>query len=442
MCGIIACINAGGYALRSGDFIANAILAGAVRGQDSTGILQTDRKGKVYTHKMAMSGSMFAEDKITLSFVKDTPKSRITVLHHRAATVGVITDENAHPFLCEMSDQQVKHGKHGTLAGVHNGSLTNWKSKPGAKDFNVDSNWALAHIAKNGIDAFKDITGPYCFMWTSTDTPHKLFVARNSGRPMHVVFTKDKKEAYFASEAGMLAWLCERNNIAIEDTISIVGTDTLYTFDTSGGTITVSAEKLPVVTAPVVYHPVRTPADNNHAPWTVDQINDAGRAFLDKIKLAAAGKLVASTAEVVTDVASSADDDEDDYVTADAVPEKWYSDRHATDAEKANAKKLGMFRELQWFQGVTYDDETGEVLGDIEVWEKGKGKVKYAGIIRGCSRARANSEYIKAGKNGVTDGSWVVIVGAREERQLGKVLIAAELTREGRAGLDKMYATN
>lgn len=442
MCGIVACINSGDSAVNSDDFIANAILTGAVRGQDSTGIFQADRNGKIYSHKMATSGCMFAEDKTTISFVRDTRLSRITVVHHRAATVGSITDANAHPFLCPMSAEQVKNGKQGTLVGVHNGSLVSWKDKPDAKNFTVDSNWALAHIAKHGIDAFKDIIGPYCFMWTTTDAPDKLYVARNSGRPMHVAFTKDKKQAYFASEAGMLAWLCERNNISIEDSIMVVGTDTLYTFDTSGSTINVSAQKLPAAVAPVVYKPVQVPAVAEAAPWKHDLLNGAGRRFIEKIKLAVAGKLQATppAAEVSSSVADS--DGADDYVVANTVPEKWYSDANATNNEKDYAKKLEMFRELQWFQGVTYDEQTGEVLGDIEVWEKDKGKVKYAGIIRGCSRARASAEYIKAGKNGMTDGNWVVIVGAREEKSLGKVLIAAELTREGRAGLDRMFAAN
>ena len=106
------------------------------------------------------------------------------------------------------------------------------------------------------------------------------------------------------------------------------------------------------------------------------------------------------------------------------------------------AKKWGMFRELQWFQGIAYDDQTGEVLGDVEIWDKVNGKVKYTGVIRGCSQARANSEYIREGLNGSTDGNWVVVIGAREERQLGKVLVVAELNQAGRAGLERISGTH
>ena len=76
------------------------------------------------------------------------------------------------------------------------------------------------------------------------------------------------------------------------------------------------------------------------------------------------------------------------------------------------------------------------------MWDKVNGKVKYAGVIRGCSQARANAEYIQSDLGKATNGNWVVVVGAREEKQLGKVLVVAELNQAGRAGLERMYATH
>lgn len=448
MCGIIAAINATSFSTNSGDFISNGILTGAVRGQDSTGMIQVDNKGKIYTHKQATSGSEFLTDNITQAFVKDVERSCINIVHHRAATVGKINNDNAHPFICDMKELNAANKNH-ILIGVHNGSLVNWKTKPGAKDYDVDSNWALAHIAERGVDAFKDIEGPYCFMWVTSKEPKKLFVTRNSGRPMHAVFSKSRKEVFFASEAGMLAWLCERNRIVTEDHIMVLGTDKLYSFDTSGDTITITATDLPK--APVV-----VPISNSlaHAPLrTGVNLNEDGRKFIDKIKAAAKydPKAPVLNAEVIDATIKDITDDSgeepwtvssDGEFVADRVPTDWFSDRNATHAEKNKAKELDLFRELQWFQGVAYDDQTGEVLGDIEVWDKVNGKVKYAGVIRGCSQARANAEYIQTNLNNATNGNWVVVVGAREEKQLGKVLVVAELNQAGRAGLERMYAAS
>lgn len=455
MCGIIAAINSSAYSKENGDFLSNGLIAGAVRGQDSTGIVQVCKKGKIYTHKLAVSGGEFLADKTTLAFIKDANVSPINIVHHRAATVGVINDDNAHPFICDTGKENGNTKKQHILVGVHNGSLVNWKNKPDAKDFTVDSHWALSHIAKHGLAAFKDIDGPYCFMWTTTENPDKLFVVRNSGRPMHAVFTKDRTEVYFASEAGMLAWLCERNRIVTEDHIMVLGTDKLYEFDTSGAKVTVTATDLPARPV-VVAHPQNTYTNYGRRTPQHTVLNDEGKKFIDKVK--AAANYDPATAHAVPDLtkplidtdkvaAAIADDipwdsSNDGEFVADTVPTDWFSDRNATAAEKEEAKKWGMFRELQWFQGIAYDDQTGEVLGDVEIWDKVNGKVKYTGVIRGCSQARANSEYIREGLNGSTDGNWVVVIGAREEKQLGKVLVVAELNQAGRAGLERISGTH
>lgn len=449
MCGIIATINAGHWSRDSRDFLANGVLVGAVRGQDSTGIVQVDKKGSIYTHKLALSGSAFLANKTTAAFLNDSPRCPINIVHHRAATMGKVSDENAHPFVCTMSKVDPVSKRHYVLVGVHNGSLINWKTKPDAAAYDVDSEWALAHIAVHGLNAFKDIEGPYCFMWVTSEEPNKLIVARNSGRPMHAIFTKDRKEVYFASEAGMLAWLCERNRIVTEDQIMVLGTDKAYTFDTSGDTVKITVEDLPkkIVAAVTTVHDDKW----NYAGQAKDkQLNAAGQAFINKVKAAAkpavpaaiidAAVIDKTIADITADTPWSTDDD-GEYV-ADKVPASWYSDRNATTNEKQKAQAWDMFRELQWFQGVTYDNETGEVLGDIEVWDSKLGKVKYSGIIRGCSEARANSEYIQDNLRGGTNGNWVVVIGAREERQLGKVLVVAELTQAGKAGLEKLYASN
>lgn len=464
MCGIIGAINAAYNSIRSSDFIKDAILAGAVRGQDSTGIIQVDKKDSIYTHKLALSGTAFLRDKVTAAFVADTDRSPITVVHHRAATVGAVNKDNAHPFICEMGTKR-PDGKPHVLVGVHNGSLINWKTKPGAKDYEVDSEWALSRIAAVGLEAFKEIEGPYCFMWVSSDNVAKLNVVRNGGRPMHAVFTKDRKEVFFASEAGMLAWLCERNNVSVEENILVIGTDKVYTFDTSGAVVTVTATDVPKKPAVV---PVTQPSRPHGSTSTADSnpvLNADGQAFINKLKLAAKGQLhvapaprpnmptqqeiAAAIDKTIADITDDGDstpwnNDDEGFFVPDQVPTDWFSGRNATNSEQELAKKWGMFQELQWFAGVTYDDQTGEVLGDVDVWSRDEGKVKYAAVIRGCSQARANAEYIDndLGKQSSVSGNWVVVIGAREEKQLGKVLVVAELNQAGRAGLEKMAAKN
>lgn len=254
MCGIAGVLNVG-YSANTNRFIESALITGMVRGMDSTGIMQSGKDGKIYFHKDPVEGLYFLSDKVTRQFVEDVPKANITVIHHRAATQGKINKANSHPFVVHKPNKE-------PLVGVHNGSLTaGWKYKEGADKFDVDSNWALSHIAKKGVDAFKDIYGPYCFVWAEGDKAGKLFMCRNRDRPMHILFSKDRKTLLFASEMGMLTWLAERSSIECEADVLYLTPERIYEFDTTGTQITYTSAALPraTYTAPPATTTTTTP---------------------------------------------------------------------------------------------------------------------------------------------------------------------------------------
>lgn len=448
-----------------------------LRGMDSTGIMQVDRGGKIFYVKEAVEGMYFLGHKIARKFVEDTNKSAFTITHTRAATQGKVNDDNAHPFVAHKGNAE-------PLVGVHNGSLTpGWRSKPGAKDFEVDSQWALAHIAARGAEAFKDINGPFCFVWAEADKKGKLFMARNSQRPMHVLFTENRNSMLFASESGMLNWLAERNGIKTEKDILVLQPDRLYEFDTNGNKVLYTSTPLPkvvhtvppvtvvpstpiagkpnTVTAPPVVMGT-PPASSTNAkdrmltPLRADlgatMLNDSGQKFVDRIKLAAEGKLdITKKVEAMKPdpkemgnatasgkeeaVVGQRDDDAPfpDEDLADLVPTNWFSERLTKAPERALALQIGFYRELQWFSGVTYDDASGDLLGDIEIYDSKNGKQTFTGVIRGVSLARAHTDYIdNSGPGGIKEGGWVVITGAYVDKLLGTVFIATELNMIGK----------
>lgn len=482
MCGIAGVMTLNNVTLTE-DFIRDAMVAGMLRGYDSAGIFQQDKAGKIWFHKEASEGVYVAFSKKGQAYIKDVPKCPVTITHTRAATQGDVNDRNAHPFVLHKPNKR-------PLVGCHNGSLTTaWKHKPDGKDYEVDSEWALAQIAAKGNDAFKEIYGAYCFVWMEEDKPGKVFMCRNSQRPMHLLWSEDEKQCFFASEAGMLAWLCERNKIRTKSEIMVLGTDKIYEFDVTGEKVTFTSTPVPrAYTAPATNVSVIGTAPEKK----VGDLNPDGVRFVDKIKKAAQGKLemygrpsvyspyvfdaekIKDTLDIQDDAerrrkerekqieaafADLVDDNKGDVITqqrdddapfseegdegfaleedTDLVPAKWFSTRGVKNEERVAARAQGFYRELQWVEGVCWDESTGSLMGDVEIWDKKNGKQVYTGIIRDISQARAHAEFIDNGSRAanIRPGAWVVISGMYSDKMLGQVFVLAELNQEGKQAM-------
>lgn len=239
MCGIHGVISAkSGYNKPLCDFIRQAFITNTLRGVDSSGMFQIGlTKGSVYLHKDAKAGWDFVQQSETEALIRDTDTSLFTVCHVRAKTQGSVVAENAHPFVGFTDDDN-------RIIGVHNGSLNNWKTKPGGKDFDVDSAWAIQQIAERGHAAIQELQGAFALVYWDEEAPKKINFVRNSQRPMHFLFSKDMKHMMFASEAGMLLWLADRAKFAHDGKVRELPTDTVVTFDTSGDKLTWETTKL------------------------------------------------------------------------------------------------------------------------------------------------------------------------------------------------------
>ncbi len=461
MCGIVGVINAG-YNAKARKFLQDGGVVGQVRGFDSTGIAQQKYDGKISTFKIATIGTYFTSDKAVDGLLTSSSGIGYSFIHHRAATSGKVTVANAHPFTIQRLDEP--KGKETQIVGVHNGSLDNWKHKHNGKVFEVDSEWALSRIADIGDDAFKEIEGPYAFVWGDTAKKHVLSMCRNYGRPMHVVFSKDRKSVYFASEAGMLAWLCERNDIEVENEILALEAGQIYEFDSTGATVVVRSRKAPTVVPtnnvstfskkdkeePVKQKDTTPRYVNNTTAYTVNRppyvAGDPAKEFIDKLKAACKPKTLEqqvdnAVAAITEDVEIVEQRDDDSPVAFDGekVPPQWFNEDGVTTAERKAAADAGLFRELNWLEGVCWDEETGDLLGDVQVFVPGEGKHTFVGVLRGISRSRAEAEYINNAKAGLV-GNWVVCTGLRDDPVCGKVVIVSELNREGKQGLAKLHA--
>lgn len=222
MCGVFGFLTTK-REIYADDFLSDAFVTSMLRGVDSSGIASVSLADATYfLQKLPVTGLHFKDDRVAKRYMGyGTAPNTLTMCHVRAATVGDVSISNSHPFAVEFDGN--------TLIGTHNGTLTSWKHLSSAKGYDVDSEWAMSRIAEEGIDAFKSFSGAYAMTWWDGADPEVLHMARNKERPLFIAFLESGGMAY-ASEAGMLFWLLERNNIKMLGPILSLDVDKHYQF--------------------------------------------------------------------------------------------------------------------------------------------------------------------------------------------------------------------
>jgi predicted glutamine amidotransferase len=240
MCGIVGVVlkgNAGFYKKQEDSFL-QLLLADQLRGEDSTGIIGIEKDTTFYTAKEATAAQVFIPKWKTLpasTMMWNCGKAFIG--HNRKKTMGVIADENAHPFVVD-----------GTFAMVHNGTLYNHGKL--AKDCAVDSEALAIHLCaalkagmedgdKNTSKFFEEALGKVegAFALAMYDqTRNKIFLTRNKERPLAIIETDDAW--YFMSESLMGAWVLARNSYTYDKLkVSAINEHEVVTFDLDKNTI-------------------------------------------------------------------------------------------------------------------------------------------------------------------------------------------------------------
>lgn len=232
MCGLfgVATDRTTGLLKRQEDYVQQAMYVDALRGWDSTGLAVIDSKWNASVFKRALPAADFALTRVGTAGAKAAAKSttRVVIGHNRAATVGSVTDDYAHPF------------KYGNVVGAHNGTL---RSRRGLVNTTapVDSMDLIHAFSEIPPDEYADllskVDGAYALTWVNGDT-ERLYFARNSQRPLTLVW--HGKDLYWGSEAMMVYWLMDRNKIDVNgkdiETLELE-TNTLYTYDPKTGNL-------------------------------------------------------------------------------------------------------------------------------------------------------------------------------------------------------------
>ena len=215
MCGLVGV--AGDLYKSHVDAFTDLLWCDTLRGSDSTGVASIFNSGEVkYIKKLGTPVELFDsygfKDVVAMN-------AKCIIGHNRSATVGGRSRSNAHPFIFD------------SIVGAHNGTVDH-ASKMRMEDggqFGTDSEAIFNNIDKHGIDeTIPKLDGAWCLVFYNDEDKTINFI-RNDKRPLTYAFSKDRKQLFWASEAGMLMWILHRNNIDVEKHVSL-REDTLHSF--------------------------------------------------------------------------------------------------------------------------------------------------------------------------------------------------------------------
>ena len=225
MCGLVGV--SGTLEIRERDIFADMLVADTLRGDDSTGVAIITRGVDTPTlKKMVGPGSDFVALHDKLVAGRRDSRDSVMLGHNRKTTVGGTSKLNAHPFMCQ----------HDRIVGAHNGTIpAHVIRRLGDEydDFGTDSEGLINSISVQGPHATikKLHLGAWATTWYDYETGRLNFL-RNKDRPLHFAFSEDRKQLYWASEAGMLRWLLGRRGVKLfEDNIFYFREDNLYSIE-------------------------------------------------------------------------------------------------------------------------------------------------------------------------------------------------------------------
>lgn len=204
MCGLVGI--AGSLEYKDEKTMQRMLLLDYFRGTDSTGFASVTLSDQHSLVKVA-SHPLDLFDMTRFKSALNGATSKVFIGHNRAATRGLVSAVNAHPYLIEDGDE--------FLIGAHNGTLK-YADHTMLEDtvnetFGTDSNALFAAISAYGPkevipeleEGLTATDGAWALTWYDSEED-AMFFLRNRHRPLWYAFTEDKKKLFWASEWHMI----------------------------------------------------------------------------------------------------------------------------------------------------------------------------------------------------------------------------------------------
>ncbi len=214
MCGVVGFIGAPSKVNRQ--IFQDMLMMDVRRGPHSTGVAVASKKD-AYTLKSTQLPWDLAreEDFKTEIMDKNWP---VMMGHNRFATMGLVNNDNAHPFW------------HDHIIMTHNGTMTGLYRLDKYLDYDTDSEVFAYNTAKQGIDkTYAEVSGALTCVWWDQKTA-RLNVVTNGQRPFTFTYSKDRKTMYYASEDWMFRLACEARGVVVDSNHYTLEPHTMFEF--------------------------------------------------------------------------------------------------------------------------------------------------------------------------------------------------------------------
>lgn len=206
MCGLVLLVNKnqnGFSSVQNEVFDTLLYLSGHFRGRDGAGVVAVDNIGNVMMAKAALTVDEMIRKQEYIDVAKSAWRNGWAMMgHNRAATRGVVSDENSHPFVVDDK-----------IVLMHNGTFNSDHKE--LKETEVDSE-AIAHVLVDHEDveqALRKVNAAYALIWYNVDKK-EINVIRNNSRPLWYMETSDSY--IYASDESFLNFVKDKFKLTIK----------------------------------------------------------------------------------------------------------------------------------------------------------------------------------------------------------------------------------